>query len=219
MTPQSLKVLIFDFDGVIIESNEIKHQAFNDIFSELDEKVKKTAFDYHFQHPAIDRYRKFAHVTENILNLPRADAEEKQKLWAEKFSALTEKALRECETVRGAEEFLQRAKEKWPLYLASATPTNILLPLLEDRSMNKIFKKVYGAPLVKSQVIEEICQLEEVSKEEVLFIGDSLSDLDAAVSATVPFIGRQTEADFPLGTNIVRDLEHLEKVFIEGRLL
>ena len=54
-----IKILCFDFDGTVIESNDIKDAAFGKIFSEFP-KHKKLMMDYHLNNNSIDRHQKFS---------------------------------------------------------------------------------------------------------------------------------------------------------------
>lgn len=190
------KVIVLDFDGVIVESNQIKHSAFRQVFERYGAHLD-TIMRYHLQNPMIDRYSKFEHISKNILNLP--NAEQVKKHWAEEYIRLTRQAVVDCPFVSGAEDFLQKFKNQ-NLYLASATPLAELLLITEKRDLKHFFKKIYGAPIKKAQVLKEIQEFEKTTPEEMLFIGDSPSDQSAAEEANIPFIGR--DHDLPLSSDI-----------------
>ena len=60
-----IKAIIFDFDGVLVESAEIKTEAFRQLFSSFPDKVHEIV-EYHKRNMGISRYVKFRYFYENI---------------------------------------------------------------------------------------------------------------------------------------------------------
>ena len=54
----SKKLLIFDFDGVIADSVDIKTEAFGELYSEFGEKIVKEVKLYHENNGGVSRYEK-----------------------------------------------------------------------------------------------------------------------------------------------------------------
>ena len=65
------RAIVFDFDGVIIESFDIKTQAFRELFKDSD-KVDKIV-EYHKQNGGVSRYKKFRYIYREILKQPLDD--------------------------------------------------------------------------------------------------------------------------------------------------
>ena len=53
-----IKAIIFDFDGVLIESAAIKTEAFREVFSKWQDKVDEIV-TYHNKNMGISRFVKF----------------------------------------------------------------------------------------------------------------------------------------------------------------
>lgn len=189
-----IKAIVFDFDGVIVESNQIKHEAFEEIFKDYPAKLSEI-MQYHRSHNAVDRYKKFAHIAQNILMLP-GDTQDTEKKWADRFATLTREKIIQCQFVEGAESLLDYLKGRIPMYLASATPKSELDIILMARNLETFFTQVYGSPAVKSEVLKNIRQDGGFKSNELLFVGDSKEDLDSALSAGVSFVGRLTDFHF-----------------------
>ena len=64
------QTLIFDCDGVILNSNKIKTQAFYDVAKVYGHKPAQILKDYHIQNGGISRYKKFEYLLTNILQKP-----------------------------------------------------------------------------------------------------------------------------------------------------
>jgi len=185
-----MKVIILDFDGVIIESNDIKDRAFANIFREYPDNYDKM-MAYHYSHNAVYRYEKFRYFVEDVLKL--SDCSDLIDGLVKKFNNLTEKAILECPFVNGASEFLDYVYKKYPLYLVSATPQKELNNVLDTRSLRGYFIKVFGAPLNKSFIISSIMSSENATNDETLFIGDSPEDQETAIKINIRFIGRKSD--------------------------
>ena len=204
-----LKLIILDFDGVIVESADIKTEAFRKLFSNYPKHVDEIV-EYHKKNAGVNRYEKFEHIYKNILGRP-LDKEKKAQLGS-RFSALVVDEIKLCPLVPGALEFLEKYSKRVKLFIASSTPEEELRSLVKARDLQRYFKGVYGAPAKKSEITSKIMKKEGTKGKEVLFVGDSTADLAEATKAGVRFIGRVADlADcpFPDGVKIVRDLNAL----------
>ena len=62
-----LKSIIFDFDGVILDSNKAKGQAFVELFKNQNHKIKKKIYDFHINNIGKSRDYKIKHIINNVL--------------------------------------------------------------------------------------------------------------------------------------------------------
>jgi phosphoglycolate phosphatase-like HAD superfamily hydrolase len=181
-----LKVIALDFDGTLVESNTIKDKAFETIFSDWPEH-KETMLAWHRPRNTVVRREKFRYFVEEVLgesgNVDKIDA------LTELFSDLTRQAIIDCPWVSGATDFLDYFKDRLPLCLVSATPQEELNEIIAQRRIVDYFQQSYGAPLDKSEVLKVIMNAEEASPVEMLYIGDSPEDQQAAQNQAVHFIG------------------------------
>ena len=74
------QAIIFDFDGVVVESGEIKTQAFANLYSDHGETVMSAVARYHVLHGGMSRYQKFRYFQETLLEKPPLTPEEEQHL-------------------------------------------------------------------------------------------------------------------------------------------
>tara|TARA_B100000686_G_scaffold345264_2_gene429558 strand:- start:2394 stop:3047 length:654 start_codon:yes stop_codon:yes gene_type:complete len=190
MKQHDLKVVVLDFDGTLVESNKIKDQVFETIFSEWPEH-KWEMMRWHLQRNAMDRREKFSYFVEEKLR-QRGNIKLINQL-TDKFSEMTHQAIVDCPMVQGAQTFLDEYVAQLPLFLASATPQKNLDEILKERGLEKYFKETYGAPINKVEVLKKIMSDEKVLPEEILYIGDSLEDHQAAELLGISFIGKQSD--------------------------
>ena len=62
-----IKTIIFDFDGVILDSNKAKGQAFVKLFKNQNQNIKKKIYDFHINNIGKSREYKIKHIIKNIL--------------------------------------------------------------------------------------------------------------------------------------------------------
>ena len=79
-----IKAIIFDFDGVILESATIKTDAFAEVVRDYPRDQAEAFVQYHMSHMGISRHVKFRYFIEEILH--EAYSDEKEQVLADKFS-------------------------------------------------------------------------------------------------------------------------------------
>lgn len=186
------KVIVLDFDGVVVESNEIKNRAFSEMFNGYSRYEE--IMQYHRSHNHVCRQDKFRHILGNILGQPFENMDITKM--AERFAQLTRQKIIECPFVPGAEDFIAYFSPLVSLYIASATPADELRIIIEARKLSGYFKGIYGAPTEKARMFVDIFKKEEINPGGLLFIGDSKEDHDVAVDLGLQFIARTNDNNF-----------------------
>ena len=203
-----IKLVILDFDGVIVESNDIKDQVFQQIFSRYPDHYD-TLLNYHRTYVSLSRYAKFDFLVQTIKANNGEDL--KNELLAD-FSAITLELMKTVPFVKGAKIFLEEMYQQLPLYLASVTPIQDLEIILENLQLRHFFKDVYGCPpWNKPDAIKDILNKEKISSQETVLVGDSYGDQRAAKENKIHFIGRDSGLGFenPQPDMIIPDLTGL----------
>lgn len=188
-----LKVLILDFDGVVVESNSIKTRAFEKVFSRFPEH-RDAMIAFHDEHVSVSRYAKF----DRLAALLGRDGD--AALTADLAADFSRRVLEEMKTVpmvKGAETLLTMVTGRLPIYLASVTPEPELKHILAERGLAGWFKGVYGCPpWTKLNAVRDVLTREAASPGEALLIGDSAGDQRAASETGVRFLGRNSGLEF-----------------------
>ncbi len=208
------KVIIFDFDGVLLESVKIKDNAFKRLFKDYPEHLEKI-MEYHLSNNATVRFDKFRYITENILD--QSYNKRTEKKLSKKFSSLVFSGLVNCPYVQGTKEILNFYLDKIPIYLASRSPAVELEKVLKKRRLKKYFKKIYAVPWIKTDAIRDIMDRENITPEELVFVGDADEDLRAAQSTGVFFIGRDSGKSFHTSSiPILKDMIAVRNYLTKG---
>lgn len=202
------QAIIFDFDGVVVESGDIKAQAFADLYRHHGDAIAQAAVDYHRANGGMSRYLKFHYFQQNLLNNPLLTKEEEQEL-DRQFSKLVMNAVITCQPVAGAEALLDKMVNQIPLFVASGTPENELQVIVERRGLSRYFTEVRGSPRLKEDLVADILSAYPLDPGRVLMIGDALVDYESAHQNGIAFLGRVRPGDanpFPESVEIVPDL-------------
>lgn len=211
LDPTELDAVVFDFDGVILESAGIKTQAFLSLFADRPE-LHPQILAHHFENLGVSRFAKFEWIFSQILEEPLS-AEEKKALGT-RYSALVLDAVVACPGVPGAVELLTALRGVLPLFVASATPNAELEYILEARGLHRYFQTAYGSPPGKTDRLRQIVSEHSFNPKDVLMIGDGISDLQAARNCECRFLARSDSTSprqpWPLGVDIVSSLEEIE---------
>lgn len=189
-----IRAIILDFDGVVVESNEIKTAAFDAIFSRFPGQ-HAAMMDFHRRNVAVSRAAKFRFLACELLGRSASDPIV-EELSAE-FSSRVSDAIARCPLVRGAHEFLTEFAGTVPLYLASVTPEPELREILRARRLDRYFVDVFGEPPTpKTAAVRAVLKRERLRARRALLVGDSPGDLEVARSTGVQFLGRDSGLSF-----------------------
>ena len=207
-----IRAVILDFDGVLIESNEAKTQAFVDLFARYP-SYSQVMLDYHLTHFSTPRMEKFKYFVYNLMGRP-GEVTLVERM-AQQFSQLVYRRVMACPEVLGARIFLEGLYGRTPLYISSHTPQDDLMDIVTARGFKRFFSEIYGnPPVTKPEAIRSVLEKEHLQPWEMVFIGDSLSDYSAAKAGGVDFIGRDSGQSF-CGVNVrlFRDFFEIGEIF------
>jgi phosphoglycolate phosphatase-like HAD superfamily hydrolase len=185
----NIKAIIFDFDGVILESADIKTVAFLELFDHRPD-LQPAILQYHLDNLGVSRYDKFAWIYNELLGRPFTP--EVREQLGKDFSALVLQKVMASPFVPGALECLQLLSARLPLFVASGTPQEELDLIVERRDLQQYFKEVWGTPHQKPEIIRCILAKYGLAPHEALMVGDGSSDYKAAVETNLHFVARDT---------------------------
>ena len=176
-----IKGLIFDFDGTLIESNDVKRSVFLSLAKE--EESGLAVMQSILELPDLDRYeiwKKFA--TE--LNKNNEFASIKADLFNKKLRS----AMRGTPEVPGATNLLKFAQKRELLvFISSMTPTKELMLEIKRRNWNDYVCQAFGSPNEKVRTLRSVIRDYALTESELLVIGDGADDKESASANGVKF--------------------------------
>ena len=198
------KIVVFDFDGVIVDSNYVKRNAWFEIFPASMELTRDEVEE------SLDRVKETRYDILRDIFLKKGIAEEKKLdtlvvQYAEKYDGAIQNGMVLMPSVK---EILPLLARERILYVNSATPTEPLRESVVRLGISQHFKDVLGRPADKAENLHLILGREKVTTDEICMIGDGEDDRQAADIIGCRFIGVQNEFNgwkegigFPLISN------------------
>lgn len=202
--------IIFDFDGVLCDSNDLKGETFATLYAHEGPEIQDAIRAYHRDNGGMPRREKLARFERDILG--RALDEDRLDRMVAGFAAAVEEAVIACAEIPGATDFLATHAGRPALFIISATPHEEMLRIAERRGMTDRFVSVHGSPPSKAETAAMLIARHGLRPGRVAFVGDAVQDYAAATALDLHFVGVR-DADgrhpFPDGTLTVADLRDL----------
>ncbi|MEP4888649.1 MAG: HAD family hydrolase [Aliiglaciecola sp.] len=178
------KTIIFDCDGVILNSNKVKTQAFYLAALPYGEKAANKLVEYHVARGGISRYKKFEWFIETFQS---EDKTNRLQELLDNYAKFVLDGLMKCEIANGLAELRQKTrKARW--LVASGGDQNELRDVFSSRGIFELFDGgIFGSPDSKDTILDR-----EISNGNILqpalFLGDSKYDHVASKRADLDFV-------------------------------
>lgn len=190
-----IRAIVFDFDGVLVESVEVKTRAFARVFANETPAAVERIVAHHRQHGGISRFEKFRTIYREILKRPLT--EPMFQSLCEQFSRLVIEEVVAAPWVEGAREFVTRHRGRYRFFVVSGTPEEELRDIIARRGMTPCFEDVLGSPKTKDVLLRELIARHGLAPADLVFVGDAGSDWLAAREAGIAFIWRGADDPRP----------------------
>ena len=192
MILDNYKTIIFDCDGVVLNSNSIKTNAFYKLSKPFGDASAKTLIDYHKNNGGISRYKKFDYFVRNIISnqLDKRNEEEVKKLikkLCDEYGEIVIESLSNAEVAIGLKDLRQKTKNSDWIIVSGGDQKELRL-VFEKKNISKYFNKgIFGSPKSKYEIIEK-CLYKKIIDRPAIFIGDSKLDYKVANYFGIDFV-------------------------------
>ena len=182
------KTILWDFDGVILDSMKIRDWGFEEIFKDFHQVFIDKLLIYHRENGGLSRYVKIRYFFEELLG---QSVEEKEVLeYAQKFSVLMRKELTNPKNlISDSVEFIKKNYQKYNFHIVSGSDQEELRFLNKELAMDKYFISINGSPTPKRKLVANLIKKNNYAPNEICLIGDSQNDYDAALNNGIFFYG------------------------------
>ena len=182
------KVIVFDFDGTIMETNKIKKVVIKNFILDEFGHLSKDQIEN-----LIDKKNSRFEILAELVSLKPSSTIEDYNYIVEKLHIIMINKLRNAKFVEGVIEFIDKMYNLGiDLYISSNAPSNELIELCELFNIRKYFKTISGYPDQKDLFLKRIIQ-DYGGNKEICFIGDTISDYKVAQREIVDFVLRISE--------------------------
>lgn len=178
-------MIIFDCDGVLIDINLFKCEAFGEAVSHYPYYIVNNFVNHCKESFGVSRYVKFKEFLSRFANVPYRD--EEYYILLNNYSKLCSKGYEVANLTPGCESLLMvlnnHSKE---LYIVSGSDEEELNQVFTKRDLSRYFNGIFGSPKTKLECTSII--LDDTSSKKAVFIGDALSDMKTAKEKNIDFI-------------------------------
>ena len=183
MTFNRYQTLVFDCDGVVLNSNKVKTEAFYKAALPYGEAAAQQLVDYHVARGGISRYKKFDWFVQNVV-ADQSGPDLEQLLAA--YAAEVRQGLLQCEVAEGLAQLRENTSQaNW--LIVSGGDQQELREIFAERGLAEFFDGgIFGSPDNKHEILARELATFNI-KRPALFLGDSKYDLDAAQQAELDF--------------------------------
>lgn len=210
--------LVFDCDGVLLDSNRVKTEAFRAAAEPWSDHAAEALVAHHVANGGISRYEKFAHFLDYILpehvpdGMPGRDGPNLEAMLAA-YAEVVRSGLMSCPTANGLTE-LREATPGACWMVVSGGDQSELRQVFEQRGLAHLFDGgIFGSPDPKPRILER-----EIARGGIelpaLFLGDSRLDHQVARANGLDFVFVSRWTDFENWEAYTRDhsIETIETI-------
>lgn len=188
----SYRTLVFDCDGVILDSNRVKTEAFRSAGMRYGESAAAALVDHHVGNGGVSRYLKFSYFLESIIPehalelIPESPKEAMQKLLSD-YAQSVRAGLMGCAVAEGLAE-LRAATHGARWLIVSGGDQQELRDIFAERQLCRYFDGgIMGSPDTKDSILDREMNQGNICSPAI-FLGDSRYDHQAATRAGLDFI-------------------------------
>tara|TARA_B100001173_G_scaffold312362_1_gene333192 strand:- start:5460 stop:6062 length:603 start_codon:yes stop_codon:yes gene_type:complete len=177
----------WDFDGVLIDSDDIRTAGFEYIFREYSDDHVSEIIDFHKKNGGLSRYIKINHFYKVVI---------KKKLTKELLEShlndytnfVYNRLINPKLLINDTLEFIKKNQSK-NHFIVSASDERELKLICNNLKIDFLFSEIKGSPEIKENNILSIILANKLNKNNCVLIGDSINDFNAASIADIDFIG------------------------------
>ncbi|MBF0282934.1 MAG: HAD family hydrolase [Magnetococcales bacterium] len=185
-----IRVAAFDFDGVLVDSVSLKDQALESLFLDQGPETAGRALQSWLRHKGMFRPHRLRVICREVWG--RTPEEGELAALLRRFEAHAVERTIAAPWIAGARETLEGLRRRSiPRYVVSAGPQEEVETIIRRRGMAEDFTRVFGfgETTHKRDVLLDIARSEGIEPGEMLFVGDSITDGEAARQAGTAFVG------------------------------
>lgn len=182
------QTLIFDCDGVILNSNKIKTRAFYSAALDYGDVAAEALVEYHIMNGGVSRYKKFSYFLNDIVPVlaPKVSGPDISQM-LEMYASSVKVGLMTCEVSPSLNDLKRKTSEaRW--LVVSGGDQDELCEVFKAHDLDILFDGgIFGSPDTKDQIF-----LREKSRNNIfgraVYFGDSRYDYESAVRAELDFV-------------------------------
>lgn len=214
----------FDCDGVILDSNQAKTDAFGVVAARYGADRAAALIEFHLRHGGVSRFAKFEFFFDSILRRTPHPGE-LERLVVE-FGELTSAAIASADSDPAFVPLLTELKQApTRAYVVSGGLQQEVRAELAARNLHQELDGIFGSPRDKVEIVEELISENRTTLPGV-FVGDGMRDWETAEALGLTFVfvrhwseWRNWEEAWDPDWIVVEDLAELLGLVRDGRVV
>ncbi|WP_413701743.1 HAD family hydrolase [Psychromonas sp. KJ10-10] len=179
-------IYIFDCDGVILDSNQLKIDAMHNALLPLVKNIKHVnlCIDYFRNNFGRSRFHHIDVFVNELLDLKDSEKESIKVDILEGYSSQCKALYLSADLTPNILTFISALRGK--KYIASGSEQQELRDVFKERGLDSHFDEIFGSPAKKSDLVASI--LKSNVQQRAIMFGDAISDLEATRLSNIDFI-------------------------------
>jgi phosphoglycolate phosphatase len=181
-----IKCVIFDFDGTLVDSNDIKRQKFYEVTKNYigANKILDKVFLSSKNRDRNNIFKLLGRCLSKEKNTINIDG------LCETYTKICEYEVSRAQEMHGAISTIRDLRKLGLLtIISSATPEKTLNKIIQMKGWEPLFDLILGSPSSKTSHINRILIQNSLKAYEVVYVGDSEIDRVAALAQGCHFVG------------------------------
>ncbi|MTD11291.1 HAD hydrolase-like protein [Acinetobacter sp. YIM 103518] len=208
---KSFNCFLFDCDGVLLDSNGMKNNAFAYALRDFPMENVQPFLTFQKSNFGLSRFKAFDIFFKEFMGV-KVDDNIFEKVLLD-FSSYCSLNYSSQDITQGCIDLLKLLnKLNISCYVVSGSEQTELQKVLKENGLSQYFKGVYGSPLSKIELILNILEIEKQNISNFIFIGDAKADYISAKFHEIKFIYLSQYSADKVYMNKLCELENIESI-------
>jgi len=210
------EVIFWDFDGVIKDSVSVKTKAFSILFEKHGRGIQEKVVSYHLENGGVSRFDKVKYFYSHFLS--ETISKTKLNEICARFGEIVLQGVIDSPWVPGAEEYLRSNPYNQKFIIVTGAPQKEIEYIVEKLDLMDVFVSIHGTPGIKHEIVKKYIEQNSSENDDLLLIGDSRTDYEAAILNNISFVLRRTENNVFMhemkGIHVINDFTNIKGISI-----
>jgi len=204
---KNIDMFFFDCDGVILDSNQIKTEAFRFTLKNYPIEKVNEFINFHQINGGVSRFEKIEYFFKKINPIKNANKLISKSL--NLYSEIVRKKLLECELIDGVKDFLDLLlAQSAQCFVITGGDQKEVEYIFSKRDLSKYFIQILGSPNTKFYNMNSLKKSMSIPNNSIYF-GDSKLDFEIANEFGIDFIFVSGKSEWDDNLKLIKNSESI----------